>query len=57
MRSETVLHICQVLHITPNEILAEEPPASAVRQERLLKYLNACFEKDKNTALQLPEVI
>ena len=33
MRLETILRICQALHITPDEILTQEPSAIAVRQE------------------------
>ena len=38
MRVETILHICEALHITPDEILAR---------------LKACNPKDKETALRL----
>ena len=56
MRIETILRICSVLHITPNEILTDEQPSNALRQELLWERLNACNPKDKNTALQLLEV-
>ena len=56
MRLETILRICQALHITPDEILTQERSAIAVRQEELLARLNACSEKDRDTALQLLEV-
>ena len=56
MRLETILRICQALHITPDEILTQERSAIAVRQEELLARLNACSEKDRDTALQLSEV-
>ena len=56
MRLETILRICQALHITPDEILTQERSAIAVRQEELLARLNACSEKDRATALLLLEV-
>ena len=56
MRLETILRICQALHITPDEILTQESSAIAVRQEELLARLNACSEKDRDTALLLLEV-
>lgn len=56
MRTETVLRICQVLHITPDEILTEESEAVASRQEELWDRLNACNPKDKETALRLLSV-
>lgn len=56
MRLETILRICQALHITLDEILTQERSAIAVRQEELIARLNACSEKDRDTALQLLEV-
>ena len=56
MRIETVLKICDALHITPDEILTSENTALSRRQDELIERLNACSEKDKSTALQLLEV-
>ena len=56
MRLETILRICQALHITPDEILTQPPSALSARQEELLARLNACSEKDRATALLLLEV-
>lgn len=56
MRIETILRICQVLHITPDEVLTEEHSSETIRQEQLLARLNACNPKDKEVALQLLEV-
>ncbi len=53
MRTETVLRICQVLHVTPDEILTEEAAEAASRQEELWERLNACNPKDRETALRL----
>ena len=56
MRLETILRICQALHITPDEILTQPPSALNARQEELFARLNACSEKDRATALLLLEV-
>jgi len=56
MRTETILRICNVLHITPDEVLTEESTSLAAQQSELWKRLNACNPKDKETALQLLSV-
>ena len=56
MRIETILRICNVLHITPDEILTVESDAVSTNVEELLQRLNACNPKDKETALQLLSV-
>ena len=53
MRLETLLRICQVLHITPDEILTEDRHPEDIKQEELLQRLSACNTKDKETALQI----
>ena len=53
MRIETILRICQVLHITPDEILTEERTPETIQQEQLWERLNACNPKDKETAFKL----
>lgn len=53
MRIETILRICDALHITPDEILTKEDSVLSRRQEELIERLNACSEKDKDTALRL----
>ena len=53
MRIETVLRICNVLHITPDSILTEEDTAIVVRQEELMARLGKCRPKDRETALRL----
>lgn len=53
MRIETVLRICQVLHITPDEILTEEQSPARMEQEQLFQRLAGCNTKDKETALQI----
>ena len=56
MRIETILRICQVLHITPDEILTENRAPEEIQQERLWERLNACNPKDKETAFRLLDV-
>lgn len=53
MRTETLLRICNVLHITPDEVLTEEQESLTVRQDELWERMNACNSKDKEIALQL----
>ena len=53
MRIETILRICNALHITPDEVLTEENSVASVRQSELMDRLNACNPKDRETALQL----
>lgn len=56
MRTETILKICSVLHITPDEILTEESTPISAQQEELWLRLNSCSSKDRETALQLLSV-
>ena len=56
MRIETILRICDALHITPDEVLTLDNSAISVRQDELIERLNACSEKDRATALQLLDV-
>lgn len=53
MRLDTLLRICNVLHITPNDILTEEPPISEEYKEEILTKLNNCPSKTQDTALKL----
>ena len=53
MRIESILKICNVLHITPDEILTQEADSISVKENELIEKLNACNPKDKETALQL----
>lgn len=56
MRIETILKICTVLHITPDEILTDDNPSSAGKQEELFERLSSLPPKEKETALQLLSV-
>lgn len=53
MRIETILRICDVLHITPDEILTEDDAPVSANQKEVWERLEACNSKDKETALQL----
>ena len=52
MRVETILRICGVLHITPDEILTRSDTQPDEQQE-ILARLNACRPKERETALRL----
>ena len=56
MRIETILRICGVLHITPDEVLVAENTSLTVQQAELWDRLNACTPQEKETALQLLSV-
>lgn len=56
MRIETILRICNVLHITPDEVLTEDAPSLSSKQAEILERLSTCSPKDKATALALLDV-
>jgi len=56
MRIESILRICDVLHITPDVLFTEETPSLTIRQQELFDRLEACSTKDKETALALLSV-
>lgn len=56
MRVETLLQICQVLHITPDEVLTEDTPDLRIQAESIFSKLNVCNSKDKETAMHLLSV-
>lgn len=56
MRIETILRICNVLHITPDEILTEKSDTLTIHENEVLCRLNACNPKDKETALKILSV-
>ena len=55
MRTETILKICEALHITPDEILTEGSSIER-KQNELFERLSFCPPKEKETALALLEV-
>lgn len=56
MRIDTVLKICGVLHITPDEILTQDAPMLSAQAEELWSRLQSCSPKDQETALTLLSV-
>ena len=52
MRVETLLRICKVLKITPDEILTSDTDLSS---EEILTLLNSASDKSKKTALKILE--
>lgn len=56
MRIETVLKICEALHITPDVVLTENNPNLAVKQAELFEELEQCSVQQKETALELLSV-
>ena len=55
-RIETILKICNALQITPDAVLTEENPSFTLKRDELLKQLDECTEKQKETALELLSV-
>ena len=53
MRIESILKICNVLHITPDEIMTQESTSLSVKQNELIEKLDLCNAKDKETALKI----
>ena len=53
MRIETVLRICDALHITPDEILTKDSPTLSEKESEIFARLNMCSPKDKEVALRL----
>ena len=55
MRTETVLRICNALHITPNDIFTVDSP-SELSQQELFDRLLQCSESERQTALHILSV-
>ena len=56
MRTETLLRICGVLHITPDDLFVEAEAAPDSQQDDILKRLRECTLQERQTALRLVEV-
>ncbi len=56
MRVETILRICSVLHITPNDIFVENSADVIASQSQLIEKLNELPLKNKKTALELLDI-
>ncbi len=53
MRVETVLRICEVLRITPDEIFVDDKPAMYLEREKLMERLDSCTNKEREAAIKL----
>lgn len=53
MRAETILRICDALHITPDEILTSNQNPNRQNETELLHKLHSCSAKEQDTALSL----
>lgn len=56
MRLETFLRICKVLHVSPDAVLIESNVNEQVRQGELMKRLEICNSRERETALNLMAV-
>ncbi|MGN0577485.1 MAG: helix-turn-helix domain-containing protein [Ruminiclostridium sp.] len=56
MRIETVLKICEALHITPDAVLTESNPSLSAKKAELFEELDKCTQKQQETALELLSV-
>lgn len=56
MRTETLLRICKVLHITPDEVLTQPDEDPILQEQELLERLSACNPRDRTAALRLLRV-
>lgn len=56
IRTETLLRICQVLSITPDEVLTVKKTDTSPDESAIIDRLNACNPKDKDTALRILSV-
>ncbi len=53
MRVETLLRICNVLHITPDDVLTDENISLEIQKNELLEQLSTCSPQDQKFALQI----
>ena len=56
MRIETLLRICEVLHITPDEILTEQVDCSSITLEEIVERLNKCTPIQRENSLRILSV-
>lgn len=56
MRVDTLIKICEVLHVTPNEILVCDDDDLPIAKESLLEKLNQCSSEHRDVALKLLDV-
>jgi len=55
MKLETLLNICNALHVTPNDILVEEETFE-LSETHFIEIINRCSNIEKETALKLLNV-
>ena len=55
VRLDTLLRVCDALHITPDEILTETREQPLLREAAILSRLESSAPKDRETALRLLE--
>lgn len=53
MRIETLLQICEVLNITPNDLLITESENQRVTFNEIVEKLNSCSQKELTGALKI----
>ncbi|MBE5795797.1 MAG: helix-turn-helix transcriptional regulator [Clostridiales bacterium] len=53
IRTDTLIKLCNALHITPDEILTDDSTQASARENEILARLHACNPKDRETALRL----
>ena len=53
MRVETLLRICKVLRITPDDVLTDENVSIEAQKNELWEQLNTCSPQDLRYALQI----
>lgn len=56
MRTETLISICNALNITPNEVFVDNEKITDIEKDNLLKKLDSCNPKEKETALRILSV-
>lgn len=56
MRLETLLRICQALHVTPDELLTRHGNEPSPQKEDVLARLDACTPQEQQTALCLLDI-
>lgn len=55
MRMETLLRICDIMHITPDEVLTADQVPSVIHQQQVWERLQSCNAKEQETAFRLLE--
>lgn len=55
IRADTLIKLCEALHITPDEILTDDSAHATAREDEILARLHGCTPKARETALRLLE--